>query len=139
MALSQRGESYRRIFREDEPGSRRAYRSGISSEHDSSSLLAWAVPRAGEKPAGGRAVMATTESRGAVEAEILPPCHRDTGQLCLRSFPARGRGEKGGRAEKAELKAESVENGLHIGRRRYDRKRVRWRDRGKMGPNESVD
>ncbi|MEO7860708.1 MAG: hypothetical protein ABIU05_09725, partial [Nitrospirales bacterium] len=75
------------IFKEDEPGSRRAYRSGISSEHDSGSLLAWAVPRAGEKPAGGRAVMATTEKRGAIEADVVPPGQRDTGQLCLRSFP----------------------------------------------------
>ncbi len=36
--------------------------------------------------------MATAESRGAVEAEILPPCLKaDTGQLCLRSFPLGGR------------------------------------------------
>ena len=77
------------IFKGDEPGSRRAYRSGISSEHDSGSLLAWAVPRAGEKPAGGRAVMATAESRGAVAAEILPPCQRDTGQLCLTELSSR--------------------------------------------------
>jgi len=84
-------ESQAAFLRGDEPGSRRAYRSGISSEHDSGSLLAWAVPRAGEKPAGGRAVMATAESRGAVAAEILPPCQRDTGQLCLRSFPLGGR------------------------------------------------
>jgi hypothetical protein len=70
VALSQGGESHRQIFKEDEPGSRRAYRSGISSEHDSGSLLAWALRRAGEKPAGGRAVMAITESRGAVAAEI---------------------------------------------------------------------
>jgi hypothetical protein len=27
--------------------------------------------------------MATTESSGGVEAEILPACRRDTGQLCL--------------------------------------------------------
>jgi hypothetical protein len=35
--------------------------------------------------------MATAESRGAVEAEILPSCQRDTGQLCLRNFPLGGR------------------------------------------------
>lgn len=34
--------------------------------------------------------MATTESRGAAEAEILPPCQKDTGQLCLWSFPRGG-------------------------------------------------
>ena len=68
------------IFQGDEPGSRRAYRSGISSAHDSGAGLAWVMPRAGEKPAGGRAVMATTESRGAVEADIVPPCQRNTGQ-----------------------------------------------------------
>ena len=71
------------IFKGDEPGSRRAYRSGNSSAHDSGAWLAWAVPRAGEKPAGGRAVMATTESRETVEADIVPPCRRDRGQLCL--------------------------------------------------------
>ena len=36
--------------------------------------------------------MATAESRGAVDGEILPPCLKaDTGQLCLRSFPPGGR------------------------------------------------
>ena len=44
------------IFEEDQPGSRRAYRSAISSEHDSVLRLAWAVQRGGEKPVGGRAV-----------------------------------------------------------------------------------
>ena len=44
------------IFKEDQPGSRRAYRSAISSEHDSVLRLAWAVQRGGEKPVGGRAV-----------------------------------------------------------------------------------
>ena len=63
---------------------------------------------------------------------------RTRGQLCLTEFPARGRGDKGGRAEKADFKAESVENGLHIGRRSDDRKRVRWRDRGKMAKTNQL-
>ena len=74
----------------DEPGSRRAYQRGISSAHDSGSWLAWVMPRAGEKPAGGRAVMATTENRGAVEADIVPPCQRDTEQWGLSEFPFLG-------------------------------------------------
>ena len=37
--------------------------------------------------------MATTESRGGVEAEILPPCQRDTGQLCLTELSCSGGGE----------------------------------------------
>lgn len=44
------------MFKEDPPRSWRAYPRGISSEHDSGSLLAWAVRRAGGKPIGGRAV-----------------------------------------------------------------------------------
>ena len=35
--------------------------------------------------------MATAENRGAVEADIVPPCQRNGGQLCLRSFPLGGR------------------------------------------------
>ena len=64
----------------DEPRSRRASRRGISSSHDNDSMLAWVMPHAGEKPAGGRAVMATTERRGAVEADVVPPCQRNRGQ-----------------------------------------------------------
>jgi hypothetical protein len=64
----------------------------MSSEHDSVLRLAWAVQREGEKPAGGRAVMATTESRGVLGAEILPPCQRDTGQLCLTEVFRSGEG-----------------------------------------------
>jgi hypothetical protein len=44
------------IFKEGQPGSRRAYRNATSSEHDSVLRLAWAVQRGGEKPIGGRAV-----------------------------------------------------------------------------------
>ena len=92
--LSHRTREPSGIFKGDKPGSRRAYRRGNSSEHDSGSLLAWAVPRAGEKPAGGRAVMATAENRGAFAAEILPPCQRWTrGSYACRSFPGFRAGE----------------------------------------------
>jgi len=36
--------------------------------------------------------MATTESRGVLEAEILPLCQRDTGQLCLTELSCSGQG-----------------------------------------------
>jgi len=41
---------------------------------------------AGEKPAGGLSVMATTESRGVVAAETLPPYRRDRGAVKLLEF-----------------------------------------------------
>lgn len=53
------------IFKEDQPGSRRAYRSAIGSEHDSVLGLAWAVQRGGEKPAGGRAVNGYYRKQGS--------------------------------------------------------------------------
>ena len=53
------------IFKEDQPGSRRAYRSAISSEHDSILRLAWAVQRGGEKPIGGRAVNGYYRKQGS--------------------------------------------------------------------------
>lgn len=36
--------------------------------------------------------MATTKNRGVAETEILPPCQRDTGQLCLTEFFRLGEG-----------------------------------------------
>jgi hypothetical protein len=53
------------IFKEDQPGSRMACRSAISSAHDSVLRLAWAVQRGGEKPAGGRAVNGYYRKQGS--------------------------------------------------------------------------
>ena len=64
-----------------------ANRSGISSEHDSGSMLAWAVPRAGEKPAVRRAVMATAENRGAVAADIVRHVRGTGGSDAFEAFP----------------------------------------------------
>ncbi len=47
--------------------------------------------------------MATTENRGAVDAEILPPCQRDTGQLCLAEFSGSGKGRQGRKSGKSRL------------------------------------
>ena len=69
-----------------EPRSRRAYRRGISSAHDSGAWLAWVMPRAGEQPAGGRAVVATPENREPVEAESCHPVTETPGSEALSEY-----------------------------------------------------
>ena len=73
-------ESQAEFFKGDEPGSRRASRRGISSAHDSGSWLAWVVPRAGEQPAGGRAVHGYSRKQGSAWSGTRAARSESTGQ-----------------------------------------------------------
>ena len=86
------------IFEEDQPGSRRAYRSAISSEHDSVLRLAWAVQRGGEKPIGGRAVNGYYRKQGrAVSENLAGTSERHRAVMPCGVFLL-GVGEKAGKA-----------------------------------------
>lgn len=75
---------------------------GTSSAHDSGSLLAGALRRAGAKPAGGRAVKATTKTGECLQRKPCRHVGRDKGAVMPSEFS--------GSAGQGGLAAETLPN-----------------------------